>query len=84
MLGWMLQGASWDRTPIVTCLSTQIEPAEIATAMQRTLSTLDAAALSALAALGLLPASADAAEGGTTYYLPGAVATMIDLAPTQP
>jgi hypothetical protein len=28
--------------------------------------------------------AAVAAEGGTTHYLPGAVATIIDLAPTQP
>ena len=52
--------------------------------MQRNPSTLDASALLALAALALTPAGADAAEGGTTHYLPGAVATMIDLAPTQP
>jgi len=32
----------------------------------------------------LAPLSAAASEGGTSHYLPGAVATLIDLAPTQP
>ena len=32
----------------------------------------------------LAPLSAAATEGGTSHYLPGAVATLIDLAPTQP
>jgi hypothetical protein len=32
----------------------------------------------------LMPLSAAATEGGTSHYLPGAVATLIDLAPTQP
>jgi len=32
----------------------------------------------------LVPLSAAATEGGTSHYLPGAVATLIDLAPTQP
>jgi hypothetical protein len=31
-----------------------------------------------------LPLSAGATEGGASHYLPGAVATLIDLAPTQP
>jgi hypothetical protein len=32
----------------------------------------------------LITLSATATEGGTSHYLPGAVATLIDLAPTQP
>jgi len=32
----------------------------------------------------LLPSSANATEGGSSHYMPGAVATLIDLAPTQP
>jgi hypothetical protein len=32
----------------------------------------------------LMPAGATASEGGSGHYLPGAVATLIDLAPTQP
>ena len=31
----------------------------------------------------LVPLTAIASEGGTGHYVPGAVATMIDLAPTQ-
>jgi hypothetical protein len=42
-----------------------------------------AAGLASIACL-LLPAWVTASEGGTGHYLPGAVATMIDLAPTQP
>jgi hypothetical protein len=38
----------------------------------------------ALVVCGLFPLSAAATEGGTSHYLPGAVATLIDLAPTQP
>jgi len=52
--------------------------------MQRNPSTRYGPAFFALAALALLPAAANAGEGGTSHYLPGAVATMIDLAPTQP
>jgi hypothetical protein len=52
--------------------------------MPRNPSTLYGPAFFALAALALLPAAANAGEGGTSHYLPGAVATMIDLAPTQP
>ncbi len=42
--------------------------------------------MAGLAIIGcsLISQGAVAAEGGTTHYLPGAVATMIDLAPTQP
>lgn len=32
----------------------------------------------------IISQEAIASEGGTGHYLPGAVATMIDLAPTQP
>ena len=52
--------------------------------MPRNPLTLYGPAFFALAALALLPAAANAGEGGTSHYLPGAVATMIDLAPTQP
>jgi len=52
--------------------------------MPRNPSTLYGPAFFALAALALMPAAANAGEGGTSHYLPGAVATMIDLAPTQP
>jgi len=38
----------------------------------------------ALVFCALVPVSAAATEGGTSHYLPGAVATLIDLAPTQP
>jgi len=40
--------------------------------------------MAGLAIIGcfLISQGAIAAEGGTTHYLPGAVATMIDLAPT--
>jgi hypothetical protein len=42
--------------------------------------------MAGLAIIGcfLISQGAIAGEGGTTHYLPGAVATMIDLAPTQP
>jgi hypothetical protein len=52
--------------------------------MQRDPSTLNAPAALALAVLTLTPVGAHAAEGGSTHYAPGAVATMTDLAPTQP
>ena len=37
-----------------------------------------------IAVCTLMPMGAGASEGGTGHYLPGAVATLIDLAPTQP
>ena len=37
-----------------------------------------------LVCCALVPLSATATEGGSSHYLPGAVATLIDLAPTQP
>jgi hypothetical protein len=43
-----------------------------------------AAAALALAACVLVPPIASASEGGTGHYVPGSVATLIDLAPTQP
>ena len=43
-----------------------------------------AAAGLALAACVLMPPIAVCSEGGTGHYVPGAVATLIDLAPTQP
>ncbi len=43
-----------------------------------------AAAGLALAAGVLVPPIANASEGGTGHYVPGAVATLIDLAPIQP
>lgn len=52
--------------------------------MQRNPSILCAPAVFALAALALMPAGGNASEGGTGHYVPGAVATMIDLAPTKP
>jgi len=52
--------------------------------MQRNPSNPYATAVLAMLASALMPFAAHAAEGGTTHYLPGAVATMIDLAPTQP
>ena len=37
-----------------------------------------------IAVCTLMPMGAGASEGGTGHYLPGAVATLIDLAPTHP
>jgi len=50
---------------------------------QNTNGVVRAAGLGMIACL-LVPLSVSASEGGTGHYVPGAVATMIDLAPTQP
>jgi hypothetical protein len=52
--------------------------------MPRNPSHFSVSALLAMAGLSLMPVGAHSAEGGTGHYVPGAVATLIDLAPTQP
>jgi hypothetical protein len=52
--------------------------------MQRKPSNPQALAIFGMVSLALMTVTAAASEGGTSHYLPGAVATLIDLAPTQP
>jgi len=52
--------------------------------MERNPSNHQALAILGMVSLTLVTVTATASEGGTSHYLPGAVATLIDLAPTQP
>lgn len=61
----------------------RVHPADLVHAVVRQ-TGVRAAQLSTVLAVAALAGAAHASEGGTTHYVPGALATLIDLPPTQP